>query len=89
MRRAELLLATGGDPRRRLELHGRAVTSIATDLDEPERRAALLAGLASLASDVEGLRGASEALRLLRGDPNLAWQVFALSLLAEELADDE
>ena len=36
MRRAELLLAAGGDPRRELELDGRAVTSVADDLDEPD-----------------------------------------------------
>ena len=29
LRRAELLLATGGDPHRRLELYGRAVTAVA------------------------------------------------------------
>ena len=35
LRRSELLLATGGDPRRPLELYGRAVTALAEDLDEP------------------------------------------------------
>ena len=45
LRRSELLLAAGGDPRRPLELHGRAVTALAEDLDEPERRAQLAAGL--------------------------------------------
>ncbi|MDH4177334.1 MAG: hypothetical protein OEW31_07960 [Thermoleophilia bacterium] len=86
VRRAELLLAAGGDPRRRLELDGRAVTSLAADLDEPERRTELLDGLASLAPEVEGLCGASEGLRVLRADPDLAWHVYALGLLAEELA---
>ena len=36
-RRAELLLATGGDPRRELDLDGRAVASMADDLDDPPR----------------------------------------------------
>ena len=39
--------------------------------------------------EVEGLRGATEALRLLRRDGELAWQCFAMALLADELAGDE
>ena len=35
LRRSELLLAAGGDPRRPLELYGRAVTALAEDLDDP------------------------------------------------------
>lgn len=89
VRRAELLLATGGDPRRPLELYGRAVTAIAADLDDPDRRASLQAGLASLASDAAGLRGIGEALRLLRADEDLAWQAFAMAVLGEALADDD
>jgi len=87
LRRAELLLATGGDPRRRLQLYGRAVTAIAEDLDAPAARSELAAGLEALAAQAEGLQGAGEALRLLRADPDLAWQCFAMALLAEELAD--
>jgi hypothetical protein len=87
LRRSELLLAAGGDPRRRLELYGRAVTALATDLDEPALRAQLGAGLAALVPEVEGLRGAMEALRLLRRDADLAWQCFAMALLADALAD--
>ena len=88
LRRAELLLAAGGDPRRRLELYGRAVTALADDLDAPAARAELAAGLAALAVEADGLQGAGEALRLLQSDPDLAWQCFALGLLAEELAGD-
>jgi len=88
LRRSALLLATGGDPRRGLELYGRAVTGLAADLDAPAARAELRAGLASLAAAAEGLQGAGEALRLLQRDPDLAWQCFALGLLAEELAGD-
>jgi len=87
-RRAELLLATGGDPRRRLELYGRAATAVATDLDAPERRAQLAAGLVALEPDLGGLRGASEALRILLADDDLAWQCFAAGLLAAELGDE-
>ena len=50
LRRSELLLATGGDPRRPLELYGRAVTALADDLDEPALRAELAAGLDALAA---------------------------------------
>ncbi len=89
LRRAELLLASGGDPRRAPELYSRAVSAVATDLDTPGRRTALRAALERLAPEAEGLRGAGEALRLLLADGDLAWQAFAYSLLAERLADDE
>jgi hypothetical protein len=91
LRRAELLLAAGGDPRRPLELHGRAVTALAEDLDSSERRAQLAVGLASLHPliEAENLTGARQALELLRKDSALAWQCLAISLLAEHLADDE
>lgn len=89
LRRSELLLAAGGDPRRPLELYGRAVTALARDIDDPALRAELAAGLAGLSAEVEGLRGASEALRLLGRDGDLAWQCYAMALLAEELADAE
>jgi hypothetical protein len=89
VRRAELLLATGGDPRRAPDLYGRAVAAVAGDLDEPGRRAALRAGLEELRAEVAGLRGAAESLRLLLADDDLAWQAFAYSVLVERLADDE
>ena len=89
LRRAELLLATGGDPRRPLELYGRAVTALADDLDEPALRAELAAGIEALEPEIDGLRGATEALRLLGRDGDLAWQCYAMSLLAEHLADEE
>ena len=89
LRRAELLLAAGGDPRRPLELYGRAVTALAEDLDDPPARAQLAAGLLALNPAVDGLRGATEALRLLSRDADLAWQCFSMALLAEELAGEE
>ena len=89
VRRAELLLATGGDPRRAPELSDRAVGSVAADLDAPGRRAALAAGLEGLTDDIGRLRGAGEAQRLLLADPDLAWQVFAYSVLVERLAADD
>ena len=88
LRRAELLLATGGDPRRQLELYGRAVTAVADDLDAPAIRAALAAGLDALVPEAVGVSSAEEALRLLRADPDLAWQCYAMAILADELAGD-
>jgi len=89
LRRSELLLAAGGDPRRSLELYGRAVTALARDLDDPAARDQLAAGLAALTAVAEGLRGATEALQLLGRDGDLAWQCYAMALLAEELAGEE
>lgn len=88
VRRAELLLAAGGDPRRRLDPFGRAASALADDLDTPTRRAQLVAGLEGLAKEVEGLRGARESLALLLSDPDLAWNAYATSLLAEALAEE-
>jgi len=87
IRRAELLLAAGGDPHRPLDPFGRAATALADDLDTPERRAELRIGLVSLRGQVAGLRGAREALQLLLADDDLAWQTFATALLAEALAE--
>jgi len=88
VRRAELLLAAGGDPRRRLDPFGRAASALADDLDTPERRTQLQVGLGALVDEVAGLRGARESLALLRADPDLAWTAYATSLLAEALAED-
>jgi len=88
IRRVELLLAAGGDPRRRLDPFGRAATALADDLDTPDRRAVLHRGLDALRPEVEGLRGAREALALLLSDGDLAWKAYATSLLAEALADE-
>ena len=62
VRRAELLLAAGGDPRRELDPFGRAASALADDLDTPERRTQLQAGLGALGDEVAGLRGARESL---------------------------
>ena len=88
VRRAELLLAAGGDPRRPLDPFGRAATSLAEDLDSAERRAQLRLGLEALVGEVQGLRGARESLALLLSDTDLAWQAYATALLAEALADE-
>jgi hypothetical protein len=89
LRRAELLLATGGDPRRALELDGRAVCAVADDLDAPTRRAALADGLDQLRRNSKGLPAVGEALRSLLGDGELAWRSYASAILADALSDDD
>jgi hypothetical protein len=88
VRRAELLLATGGDPRRELELDGRAVNAVADDLDDPLARDQLEDALARLAAASEGLAAVSDGLARLRAQPDLAWQSYAGALLAEAIGED-
>jgi hypothetical protein len=88
VRRAELLLAAGGDPHRPLDPFGRAATALADDLDTPERREVLVQALQALRPEVAGLRGARESLALLLSDPELAWRAYATALLAEALAEE-
>jgi hypothetical protein len=85
LRRAILLLAAGGDPTRELELHGRAVTALATDLDRPERREELIVRLRMLRSSASGLPLVEGAMTRLLADRDLAWQAFACAVLAHEL----
>ena len=82
LRRSLLLLASGGDPHRGLELDGRAVVALADELDSPQRRDALLAGLGALA-------GEAPDAELLLDEPELAWRLYACGLLAEELTTDD
>jgi hypothetical protein len=88
LRRAELLLAAGGDPRREPELDGRAVLSVAEDLDDPAARAELAAGLERLAAGADNLPEVASTLALLRAEPELAWQGYACALLAEAIGGD-
>ena len=88
LRRAELLLASGGDPHRELELDGRAVTAVADDLDDPAARDQLEDSLARLATASEGLTAVSDGLARLRAQPDLAWQSYACALLAEAIGTD-
>jgi hypothetical protein len=85
IRRAVLLLATGGDPLRGLEPDGRAVTALAADLDAPERRAELAAGLARVREAADGLPRVTSAVEALAADGDLAWRAFATGVLADSL----
>jgi len=88
LRRAELLLASGGDPRRELELDDRAVLSVAADLDNERARMQLEDALARLTAASEGLAAVSDGLARLRAQPDLAWQCYACALLAETIGGD-
>lgn len=88
-RRALLVLASGGDPSRGLDLDGQAVARLAEELDRPERREALEDGLFRLLESARGFAHVSETVRALLGAPDVAWRAYACSLLAEELAADD
>ena len=86
-RRALLLVAAGGDLRRELGVDDRAVKSLATDLYSEERRQQLARGVDELVTRVRDLPVAREGALFLAADLALAWRLFALALLAEELAE--
>jgi hypothetical protein len=88
-RRALLLRATAGDPRRELEIDDRGVRALALDLFSPARRAELAAGLDALSPLVGELQLVREAVVFLASDLDLAWRLFALALLAEALAESD
>jgi hypothetical protein len=87
-RRALLLLTAGGDPARGLDLNGRAVTALATDLRSVDRQLALEDGIRELRVRAKGLPHVSEAVHALADAPDVAWRAYAASLLADELAED-
>jgi hypothetical protein len=85
-RRALLLVAAGGDPHRDLDVDDRAVKALATDLYTDERREQLGRSIDALALRVRERPVAREAALFLAADVDLAWRLFSLALLAEELA---
>ena len=85
-RRALLLVAAGGDPHRGLEVEDRSVKALAADLYDGDRRAQLARGLDALVLRVRDLPVAREGALFLVADIDLAWRLFAMALLAEELA---
>jgi hypothetical protein len=84
-RRSMLLLAAGGDPRRELGLDDRAVKALATELYDDDRREELSHSVDVLVARVHDLPRAREAALFLAADVDLAWRLFALGLLAEEV----
>jgi hypothetical protein len=85
-RRALLLVAAGGDPHRDLDIDDRAVKALAADLYTDERREQLGRSIDALVLRVRERPVAREAALFLAADVDLAWRLFSLSLLAEELA---
>jgi hypothetical protein len=86
-RRALLLVAAGGDPHRELVVDDRAVKALAADLYSDDRRGQLGRSIDTLVLRVRDLPVAREAAIFLAADLDLAWRLFALGLLAEELAE--
>jgi hypothetical protein len=85
-RRALLLVAAGGDPHRDLDVDDRAVKALAADLYTDVRREQLGRSIDALVLRVRERPIAREAALFLAADVDLAWRLFSLSLLAEELA---
>jgi hypothetical protein len=85
-RRALLLVAAGGDPHRDLDVDDRAVKALAADIYTDERREQLGRSIDALVLRVRERSVAREAALFLAADVDLAWRLFSLSLLAEELA---
>jgi hypothetical protein len=86
-RRALLLVAAGGDPHRDLEVDDRSVKALGADLYTDDRREQLGSSIDALVLRVRELPVAREAALFLAADIDLAWRLFALGLLAEELAE--
>lgn len=86
-RRALLLVAAGGDPHRELGVDDRAVKALAADLYTDARREQLARAVDALVLRVRDLPSARDAAVFLAGDVDLAWRLFALALLAEELSE--
>jgi hypothetical protein len=86
-RRALLLVAAGGDPHRELDVDDRAVRALAADLYTAERREQLARAIDALVLRVRELPTAREGAIFLAADVDFAFRLFALALLAEELAE--
>jgi len=87
LRRALLVRASGGDPRREVDVDDPGTRLLARDLHSPERSAALGIALERLVPLVRELAHVREAVLFLVADLDLAWRLFMLALLAEELGE--
>jgi hypothetical protein len=84
-RRAITILAAGGDVHRELAIDEEAVKRLALELYSDERRAQLGRAVDDLALRARELPRVREAVLFLAGDMDLAWRLYALGLVAEEL----
>jgi len=88
VKRSLLVLAAGGDPTRGIDLGGRAVESLAEDLDSPFRRKMLMEGLEGIRKRAAHRDALREALVALEADPEIAWRAFSAARMVELLAHD-
>jgi hypothetical protein len=88
-RRALLVLAAGGDPHRELGVDDPAAKALAADLFTDERLARLGAAIDGLISLTRDLPRTRRAGLFLAADVELAWRLFALALVAEELGEND
>ena len=65
------------------------MTALAEDLDSASAREQLTTGLRALNPAAGGMPRVADALQLLAEDADLAWQCYAMALLAEELGGEE
>ena len=86
-RRAITVLAAGGDVHRELSVDEIAVKRLATELYTDGRRAELGAAVDELARRARALPRVREAVLFLAGEVDLTWRLFALGLVAEDLAE--
>jgi hypothetical protein len=84
-RRAVTVLAAGGDLHRQIDVDDVAVKRLAVELHSDERRAQLGAGVDDLVLRARALPRVREAAIFLAADIDLAWRLFALALVVEEL----
>ena len=89
VRRALLVLAAGGDPSRGLELDGRAVETLAEDIDSPFRREELARGIAALREQAAGFPTLAEALSELLADGEFAWRAFSAARMVQAIDADQ
>jgi hypothetical protein len=85
LRRALVVRAVGGDPHRELAFDEEAITRLADELDDEERRDQLRAGLEALRPVVEGRPAVREAIAVLVAESELAWRAFCAARLADAL----
>jgi hypothetical protein len=86
-RRAITVLAAGGDVHRDLGIDDEAVKRLAVELYSDERRRELGRAVDDLALRARDLPQVREAVLFLAGDMDLAWRLYALGLVAEEVAE--
>ncbi len=87
VRRALLVLASGGDLRRELSLDDQVVAGLAADVDDAGRRSELTVALQELRGWTDDLPGATSTIDALLGDPDRAWRALATAVLADELTE--